>query len=195
MVKSRIGDIVLQRFMNFRENRAGIRIVLNKWHWKTERYLFSPLQLYCILLIFRTMKSTALLACLFFLNSGLTAQTLTIHVANIRSSAGSLKIQFFTSAQSFDNEKPAFSRIVSKKDMFQGHLVLSLTDIKPGLYGVALLDDENNNQKMDYGLVLPKEGFGFSDYYHTGMSRPVFDKFDFIFGNGPKSVTIKIRYV
>ena len=75
-----------------------------------------------------------------------------------------------------------------------GALIVSYA-VKPGTYGIAILDDENNNQKMDYGLLLPKEGFGFSDYYHTGMSQPDFRKFSFVMGNASKTVFIKLRYL
>lgn len=69
-----------------------------------------------------------------------------------------------------------------------------LTGFSPGTYGVALLDDEDSDTKMDYGLVMPKEGFGFSDYYHTGWSSPKFDDFKFEL-NGNKSIKIQIRYL
>ena len=48
---------------------------------------------------------------------------------------------------------------------------------------------------MNYGLFLPKEGFAFSNYYHTGMSKPTFDDFQFTLGNEDKKVVMKIRYL
>ena len=67
--------------------------------------------------------------------------------------------------------------------------------LKPGTYGISILDDENNDGKMDYKLIrIQKEGYGFSNYYHTGMSRPNFEDFDFIIGNKNIFVKIKIRY-
>jgi len=85
-------------------------------------------------------------------------------------------------------------KTVSKSQASGGKLTVSY-DLKPGTYGIAILDDENSNGKMDYGMVLPKEGFGFSDYYHTGMSSPTFDKFDFTLKNENRSVQIKVRYL
>ncbi|MCC6370579.1 MAG: DUF2141 domain-containing protein, partial [Bacteroidia bacterium] len=68
-------------------------------------------------------------------------------------------------------------------------------DLKPGVYGIAILDDENTNEKMDYGWFLPKEGFGFSDYYHSNMSHPKFESFDFVLKKEAKKVEIKLRYL
>lgn len=88
-----------------------------------------------------------------------------------------------------------FIKTAAKTGLVKDALHLTYADIKPGIYGIAILDDENKNEKMDYGLILPKEGFGFSDYYHTGMKRPKFDSFDFVLKNEIKSVEIKVRYL
>lgn len=134
---------------------------------------------------------------IFFLCLGLWSQGqgLDITITGIRSTKGSVRLQFFTSGESFDNHKPAFTKTVSKSGMKNGTLTVSYSGIAPGLYGIALLDDENNNKELDYGLVLPNEGFGFSDYYHKGMSHPRFDQFDFYLKNEPKHVEIKVRYM
>jgi uncharacterized protein (DUF2141 family) len=69
--------------------------------------------------------------------------------------------------------------------------------LEPGVYGLCLLDDENNNGKMEYNFLgMPKEGFGFSDHYHTGITKPKFDSFKFTLSkNQDKDVTIKVRYI
>ncbi len=134
--------------------------------------------------------------CVFFIlmSACVLAQTITLHVTGIRSNSGSIRIQFFDTKKNFDDEKPLFTKTAPKMSMNGGALIVSYA-VKPGTYGIAILDDENNNQKMDYGLLLPKEGFGFSDYYHTGMSQPDFRKFSFVMGNASKTVFIKLRYL
>ena len=42
-------------------------------------------------------------------------------------------------------------------------------------------------------MLVPKEGYGFSDYYHTSWSRPVFSDFKFQLSSN-KSVTMKVKY-
>jgi len=88
-----------------------------------------------------------------------------------------------------------FIRKTPKKEVRNNALTITYSDLELGLYGLAILDDENANDKMDYGLMLPKEWFSFSDYYHTGMTRPKFDRFDFILGTVVKTVSIKGRYL
>lgn len=43
--------------------------------------------------------------------------------------------------------------------------------------------------------MLPNEGFGFSNYYHKGMSQPSFNQFDFYLKKETKEIEIKIRYM
>lgn len=129
------------------------------------------------------------------LGSNSFSQTITIHFSGIRNTEGQLQIQFYNSKEAFEKEQPMFTKWVPKKEVQNGSLTVSYSGLKTGTYGVAILDDENANRKMDYGLVLPKEGFGFSDYYHTGMTKPGFDNFKFVLQNEKKAVHIKVRYL
>lgn len=141
------------------------------------------------------MKYSPLFFCLFLISNSFLAQTLHIQVSGIRNSKGNIRLAFYLDAKSFDAEKPMFIRKVSKVEIKNDQLKVSYNDLKTGVYGIAILDDENANDKMDYGWVLPKEGFGFSDYYHSGMTRPKFESFDFVLKDEIKLVTIKVRYL
>lgn len=70
-------------------------------------------------------------------------------------------------------------------------------DLPPGTYGLALLDDENNDDKMNYSFIgLPKEGFGFSNYYLSGLFKPKFEVFKFtVLKDQKQKVQMKIRYM
>lgn len=146
--------------------------------------------------LYLSMKRHSLLFFLFFCFFSVSAQTLHIQVSGLRNTLGNIRLAFYSNAQSFDEEKPLFVRKVSKKELLENKLLITYNDLKPGVYGIAILDDENTNDKMDYGWVLPEEGFGFSDYYHSGMTRPTFEKFDFTLNKEEtKSVKIKVRYL
>lgn len=141
------------------------------------------------------MKNLTGIVLFVFATFACCSQTLTVHVIGHRNITGNIRLAFYNNSQSFDNEKALFIKTISKAKLAKNGMKVSYTDIKPGLYGIAVLDDEDGNEKMEYGLVLPKEGFGFSDYYHTAMKRPKFESFDFVLKQEAKTVEIKLRYL
>lgn len=120
--------------------------------------------------------------------------TVEVVVTDIRNAKGNLVMGFYKDSKSFSKREPFMSKIVEKTTMKNGVVKFKLS-LPTGTYGIALLDDENKNGKADYGFLLPIEGFGFSDYYHTGIMAPTFDDFDFSVGNTNKSVTVKLKYM
>lgn len=136
-----------------------------------------------------SMKRTLLFLILFFISSSVFSQTLLVEISGIRNREGLIRLAFFVSEAGFRAEKPVFERMLSKTPVQNGNLVVSLDSIPPGTYGIALLDDENKNGKLDYRLILPKEGVGFSNYKHHGIKRPVLSDFSFLV---KKNVTLRI---
>jgi uncharacterized protein (DUF2141 family) len=135
------------------------------------------------------------LACFSCLSA--TAQTgkILVQIQGIRNATGALRLGFYQSQDDFKNEKPSFIRTVEKTNM-GGNAVSAEFGVPPGTWGIALLDDENKNSKMDYRLMMPKEGFGFSNYRHTGLTRPTFDKFSFpVTTSGATKVVIDLKYM
>ena len=76
-----------------------------------------------------------------------------------------------------------------------GDVKLQFTKVKAGRYAVALLHDENSNGKMDRMLVIPREGFGFSQDAKIKMGPPKFEEAAFTVGKTPVKQTIKTRYI
>jgi len=120
--------------------------------------------------------------------------TITLKITAIRNKSGRIQLQVYRDQKNFAKQTPLKVYHISKKDVKDHYLIYQLTGFSPGTYGLALLDDEDSDSKMDYGLVMPKEGFGFSDYYHTGWSSPKFDDFKFEL-RADKSIKIQIRYL
>lgn len=151
------------------------------------------------------LRTTLLLGCLFLCGSFLITPTrtvsgkastftITIKITNVRNTKGRIQLQLYRDQESFKKEVPWKSTYISKKGM-SGHTIIhKISGFKPGVYGLALLDDENSNTEMDYGWVMPKEGFGFSDYYHTEWSKPKFNDFKFHL-KANKTVTMRVRYM
>lgn len=130
-----------------------------------------------------------------FISTLCFGQTLKISITGLRSNSGTVWLGFYTSNEAFNKEQPLFFKVEPKTKTINGVLSITYTGIKPGTYGIAFMDDENNNGKMDYGWLLPKEGFGFSNYYHTGMTKPHLNKFSFEVKEESTLVEIKVRYL
>lgn len=150
-----------------------------------------------LLLCFRARRFAVLAAALATsLAHALSAQTLVIHVENIRAAQGSMRFGFYESAVQWKTEKSNFQRAGKKQVKPGGTQTFTYADIPAGHYAMALADDENDNGGMDWGLLLPKEGFGFSNYEHRGISRPDFEDFDFDLRAGEVTVvTVRVRYL
>ena len=51
-----------------------------------------------------------------------------------------------------------------------------MENLPAGDYGVVAIHDENKNHKLDRNFIgFPKEGFGFANNPHVGLSEPSFD--------------------
>jgi hypothetical protein len=93
-------------------------------------------------------------------------------------------------------EQPCKQLKFVKTNSVKGVLTVKF-GLEPGIVGFALLDDENSNGKMDYNFIrYPLEGFGFSNYYHKGFTKPNLDEFSFkLTEHTIQKVLIEIRYL
>ena len=126
----------------------------------------------------------------------LNAQNVEVVITGIRASKGQMVIGVFKDNETFQKEESFLEKRFTKNGISNGEMRVRFT-LEPGIYGLSLLDDENNDGKMEYNFLrLPMEGFGFSDYYHTGFTKPKFDSFKFnIDQNQIRRITIRIRYM
>ncbi len=119
--------------------------------------------------------------------------SISISITGLKNNKGQLIMSVFTSQSEFKKEKPAKHYKVNKQNVKNGRISTRI-ELPAGTYGIALLDDENLNNQMDYRGPLPLEGFGFGGYYHKGWTRPVFSDFRFVL-SGDKSMVAKMRYM
>src|SRR5579875_812315 len=98
--------------------------------------------------------------------------TLVVHVTGFRNQKGDAGGSLFRSPAGWpeDNSKA----YVHGAFPIQGdHATLTFQHLPPGRYAVAVLHDENSNHKLDRNfLKVPKEGFGFGNNPHVGLSAP-----------------------
>ena len=97
--------------------------------------------------------------------------TLLIHVTGFRNQKGKAGGTVFSSPNGWpeDNNKSyAHGGFPIEGD----HAILTF-HVAPGRYAIAVLHDENENHKLDRNFLrIPKEGFGFANNPHVGLSAP-----------------------
>lgn len=124
------------------------------------------------------------------------AQEVVVTVKNLKSTKGNIRMGVFTSEENFSNKKYYKMLTFPKAKVTNGTMTLRIK-LPAGTYGLSMLDDENANDKMDYNMIhIPKEGFGFSDYVHSGLSMPKFNSFKFSLAEEEtKKVTMQVKYM
>ncbi len=136
-----------------------------------------------------------LLVTMLFMVFSVKSQTLIIDITNIRNANGKIIIGIFKNDKSFQKEITYIDKTIDKSMLYNGSLTVKI-EIKSGVYGVSILDDENNDGNMEYNFIgIPKEGFGFSNYYHSGIIKPKFENFSFVIGKNNKKVKVKMKYM
>ena len=133
--------------------------------------------------------------CFFSFCQTVMGQNIEIKITNIKSEKGHVCLAFFESDKEFKNEKPKFELKSDKHALCNGTISFYIPYHK-GTVGVSVLDDENADGRMNYKLIsIPREGFGFSNYFHKGIFKPKFDDFSFVLkANETKKVEIKMKY-
>ena len=68
-------------------------------------------------------------------------------------------------------------------------------DLPSGDYAIAVIHDENGNNKLDTLLGIPREGFGFSRNPAVGFGPPRFSAARFAVTSGAVDETVRIKYL
>lgn len=125
----------------------------------------------------------------------LFSQSLQLKIINIAAGKGQMCIAVFDSEEGFRSESPCFVIKTDKLKVANQELLIEIP-FYPGRFGVSVLDDANYDGKMQYNLLgIPREGFGFSGYYHRSIKKPVFNSFAFYLEEKEiKSVLIRLKY-
>ncbi|MCD4696834.1 MAG: DUF2141 domain-containing protein [Bacteroidales bacterium] len=142
------------------------------------------------------LKTTVLIAVLFFglvTNNSLNAQTrkhdLKINVQNIKKPGGYIIIKIW-SEEKYMKSKPI--KELKVKQGSKNNIVVNVTDLPAGEYGISLFQDINNNNKLDKSWVgKPEEPIGFSNNAKPSFGPPEFDEVKFNFTVN-KTVTIDL---
>lgn len=106
--------------------------------------------------------------------------SLTIEVSELRNSKGTVLFALYNREDAFPDEhyKKYFKKLTGK--IVNGASSVTFKNLPEGKYAVNILHDEDNDGKIKKGIVLPKEGIGFSNFESIGFSnRPTFSKASF----------------
>lgn len=122
--------------------------------------------------------------------------TLRIHVDGLRNSNGNLGTAIFRTAVGWpENMSKAFRYGPAPIPPGNRAATAEWKDLPPGDYGVAAIHDENSNAKLDKNMFgIPKEGFGFANNPHVGMSAPAFTRATLHVGCPVTETTIHLQY-
>lgn len=121
--------------------------------------------------------------------------SITINVENLRNSSGVVQFALYNKEGSIPDKKFEHYYKIGTAAINKQQATFTFQDLPTGRYAVNILHDENENGKIDMGLILPKEGIGFSNYEKIGpRNQPNFTKASFEFHDN-KNITIKIIYL
>ena len=125
---------------------------------------------------------------LFFNTISIFSQhKLTIEISGFRNNNGNLLYELF------DKKKKSIN--VGSIDITNNKCVIVYNNLKPGIYGFNYIHDENKNKKLDTKmLMIPTEGFGYSNNADGTFGPPAFKKWVFQIKEDTK-LNLKITYL
>lgn len=102
------------------------------------------------------------------------ALKLVVRITGLRNERGRLAVALFDGEAGFPKQQHAIEGQVVPIQQRSG--TATFNGLGPGRYAVAVLHDENNNDKMDFSWIgVPQEGFGFSRDARVVLGPPDFE--------------------
>lgn len=108
-----------------------------------------------------------------------TEEGIKIIITNLRNDKGHVLVSLFKGGAGYpDDASKALRKI--KLDIRNNKATVIFTGLASGDYAIAILHDENDDQKMNKNsLGLPKEGYGFSNNVKGAFGPPSWSKASF----------------
>lgn len=134
------------------------------------------------------MKKINLLLLLFIMPLSTFAQfTLTVEITGLRNNNGNLLYELF--------DKNHKSLKVGTEFITNNKCVIVIENVKPEKYGFNYIHDENKNKKLDTKMmIIPKEGYGYSNNPDAKFGPPDFKKWIFEVKENTK-LNCKVTYL
>jgi uncharacterized protein (DUF2141 family) len=118
---------------------------------------------------------------------------LSVTVRKLRNNTGKVAVALFNTAAAFPEQKRALQGKVTRIE--KNTATVQFEGLTPGIYAVAVLHDENENNEMDFNFVgMPLEGYGFSNDAYALFGPPSFKSAAFKLNTGNSKISIGARY-
>ncbi|WP_367184754.1 DUF2141 domain-containing protein [Sphingopyxis sp.] len=119
--------------------------------------------------------------------------TVEVSITGLRNAKGQILVCLTTNPKAFpDCSKDKASVRMAVKTADAGDFLIHAPAV--GTYAIAVVHDENGNNKMDVAIFLPKEGFGFSRNPAITVGPPSFKSASFAV-TGDMRQSIKMKYM
>lgn len=107
--------------------------------------------------------------------------SLTVNVEGLRNSRGVVRYALYDREGSLPDQKFKKYHQIRTSSISDGKSSATFSNLTPGTYAISVLHDEDKNGKIEMGLLLPKEGIGFSNFETIGLSNRLnFSKASFV---------------
>ena len=117
-----------------------------------------------------------------------------LSISGLRSAKGQLMVCLTKSPKAFPDcskDSSAIKKLVPASQASS----MAFNNVAPGTYAVAIVHDENGNNKMDLRLFIPREGFAFSRNPAIRMGPPKFGSASFEVGGDDVNQSVKMKYM
>jgi uncharacterized protein (DUF2141 family) len=136
------------------------------------------------------MIRTALLTLAFAAPLAAHAADLVVHVANVKSDQGQVRVALYDNADAFLKRPVRAAEARADK----AGTTLVFHDVAPGEYGFAIYHDANDNGHMDRNLLgIPTEPIAFSNDAQGRMGPPAFDAVKLAVPAAGLTTTVSLR--
>lgn len=125
--------------------------------------------------------------------NGLPRQSLAIAVDGLRSQKGMLQICLTRFPNHFPDctDDPDGHKMTVKATRADN---IAIADLPEGNYALAIVHDENGNNKLDTFAGIPREGVGFSRNPRITFGAPSFRSAKFVIGDDPAQQGVRMKY-
>ena len=119
-----------------------------------------------------------------------------VNITNLKSNKGFVLVSLFKEGVGYpDKPEKAFRK--AKLSITANNAAVIFNSLPAGSYAIAILHDENDDQKMNKNVLgIPREGYGFSNNATAAFGQPRYSKASFRHTAGTATtLTIKTKYL